>query len=291
MISGGIFMKTNIIFCILLSIAILVSGCSGGVTGKAVACNKPYIQVGTECCLDKDDSSICDKDEVVIQEEKKVEEPPVTQEVKAVETPARTYSLEQLKKDISTVYKKEVVFRDNKLGVNKIYDDINNSNYHFYDSTYVTIIQIANPSMNLNNFDEFKAFMDEYAKKKFELFVSLNEHPSDYEVIPIYFTKVHDGTNGKIIEYNQRAKVFKLFVGKETTSKQLQTPYGGAVLYIMCSPDLVAAVYPNDIASAGTSWSSLKEPDYDAMLENQLKADRDNAMEEADELLGLCNGQ
>jgi hypothetical protein len=176
------------------------------------------------------------------------------------------------------------------LGFYKIYDDINNSDYHFYDSTYVTIIQIVNPSIKLNSFDDFKGFMDEYAKKKFELFVRMNEPPTDYELIPSSFTTEHDGTNGKIIEYNQRAKVFKLFVVKESTSKQLQTPYGGVVLYIMCSPELIAAVYPNDIANAGTSWSSLKEPDYDAMHDNQLKADRDNAMEEADELLGLCSG-
>ena len=29
-----------------------------------VVCNKPYLLVGRECCLDKDDNSICDKDEI-----------------------------------------------------------------------------------------------------------------------------------------------------------------------------------------------------------------------------------
>jgi len=40
---------------------IVLSGCAQQVQ---ITCNKPYILVGTECCLDKDDNSICDSDEV-----------------------------------------------------------------------------------------------------------------------------------------------------------------------------------------------------------------------------------
>lgn len=45
---------------------LLVSGISG-----CIQCNKPYIQVGSECCLDTNDNSICDRDEV--QNESKTE--------------------------------------------------------------------------------------------------------------------------------------------------------------------------------------------------------------------------
>lgn len=44
------------------------SGSGGGsITGRVteeVVCNLPYIRYGIECCLDKDNNSICDKDEV-----------------------------------------------------------------------------------------------------------------------------------------------------------------------------------------------------------------------------------
>ena len=30
---------------------------------KLVECNKPYMRLGTGCCLDKDDNKICDDDE------------------------------------------------------------------------------------------------------------------------------------------------------------------------------------------------------------------------------------
>ena len=35
---------------------------------KQIVCNKPYILVGVECCLDKNDNSICDKDETLKEE-------------------------------------------------------------------------------------------------------------------------------------------------------------------------------------------------------------------------------
>jgi len=48
------------IFIILISLMIL-SGCANQTT-----CNKPYILVGENCCLDKDSNNICDSDEVKV---------------------------------------------------------------------------------------------------------------------------------------------------------------------------------------------------------------------------------
>jgi len=45
---------------------LLVSGCC-----QQITCNKPYILVGTECCLDQNDNSICDKDEVLVEPSEK----------------------------------------------------------------------------------------------------------------------------------------------------------------------------------------------------------------------------
>ena len=46
----------------LILISLFVVGC-GRQALTTTTCNKPYIVVGTECCLDQDDNSICDKDE------------------------------------------------------------------------------------------------------------------------------------------------------------------------------------------------------------------------------------
>ncbi len=54
------------IFFLLILIFFLVGCVTQLPTGqvvKQITCNKPYILVGNDCCLDEDDNSICDKDE------------------------------------------------------------------------------------------------------------------------------------------------------------------------------------------------------------------------------------
>jgi hypothetical protein len=76
-------MKKIIAIILLLSL-VLVVGCS-----QQMVCNKPYIQVGNECCLDNNDNNICDSDEnqIIEDEPQEVEEPevettlPVTEEL------------------------------------------------------------------------------------------------------------------------------------------------------------------------------------------------------------------
>ena len=43
---------------VLLAVVVLLSGC----VKESVVCRKPYMQAGSECCLDKNDDRVCDKD-------------------------------------------------------------------------------------------------------------------------------------------------------------------------------------------------------------------------------------
>ncbi|MFA5888476.1 MAG: hypothetical protein WC852_07245 [Candidatus Nanoarchaeia archaeon] len=52
-------MNKQILILILGVIILVFSGCT-----QKVICNKPYIQMGSECCLDQDGNNICDKDEI-----------------------------------------------------------------------------------------------------------------------------------------------------------------------------------------------------------------------------------
>lgn len=45
------------------AIFLILAACSPQQAQQGPTCNKPYILVGTECCLDKNDNAICDKDE------------------------------------------------------------------------------------------------------------------------------------------------------------------------------------------------------------------------------------
>lgn len=48
----------------------LLVGCTLQQPHINVVCNKPYIQIGTECCLDNNNNSVCDKDESISQDNK-----------------------------------------------------------------------------------------------------------------------------------------------------------------------------------------------------------------------------
>lgn len=74
----------KIIFALLVLTVLILSGCKEGITGGAVICNKPYMMVGTDCCLDENDNQICDKDEtepqaeqVDLPKEQPIEEPKI----------------------------------------------------------------------------------------------------------------------------------------------------------------------------------------------------------------------
>ena len=56
-------MKTPYVLLAFVSLLFvgLILGCSD--FGQAPTCNKPYILVGTDCCLDQNDNAICDSDE------------------------------------------------------------------------------------------------------------------------------------------------------------------------------------------------------------------------------------
>ncbi|MCX6776135.1 MAG: thioredoxin family protein [Candidatus Micrarchaeota archaeon] len=54
----GHYMKLIASLLVLLAAGILLSGCL-----KQVSCNPPYVQIGTKCCLDSNNNSICDEDE------------------------------------------------------------------------------------------------------------------------------------------------------------------------------------------------------------------------------------
>jgi len=53
-------MKKTILIGVLIITLLVISGCGQ----QQITCNKPYILVGTECCLDQNDNSICDRDEI-----------------------------------------------------------------------------------------------------------------------------------------------------------------------------------------------------------------------------------
>jgi hypothetical protein len=53
-------MKKLLLFIPIIILAVSLIGCA---QQQSLVCNKPYIQVGTECCVDENDNRVCDRDE------------------------------------------------------------------------------------------------------------------------------------------------------------------------------------------------------------------------------------
>src|SRR3989344_692516 len=68
-------MKKIVLICILFIISSCVTQAPKALVSNITepttiaiptfVCNKPYIQVGSECCLDENDNKVCDKDETI----------------------------------------------------------------------------------------------------------------------------------------------------------------------------------------------------------------------------------
>ncbi|MBI2134386.1 hypothetical protein HYU09_00200 [Candidatus Woesearchaeota archaeon] len=165
-LKGVVSLKLKYAISLLILFAFLVSACSP--QAKQPVCNKPYILVGNDCCLDKDDNSICDKDEV--KEETKVEETKqITPEEAAEET--KTFTIQDLQADIGNVLGKTVVLtKDPELDYAQIYSNkLENSKflgkYGFNPYSKFTIkkpemvIQITDSKHYLNDNKDFQNFV------------------------------------------------------------------------------------------------------------------------------------
>ncbi len=64
--------KYTIYATLMVFAVVLLSGCTQNQTQQSV-CNRPYILVGTECCLDQNGNNVCDKDEQTVKVQENVQ--------------------------------------------------------------------------------------------------------------------------------------------------------------------------------------------------------------------------
>lgn len=159
-------MKNRNYFLIFFVISLFfIAGC----TDQKVVCNKPYILVGTGCCLDKDNNNICDKDET--------QEVPVAQEVV-----------------VSNCYLPGNVAGSTTLGCsnfkveNKIINFILKSN----DAKIISIIDIELPNIGKSGCSKtfepsFEQAMKYHDTKEYELTCDFGEENSFYSDIFITY--------------------------------------------------------------------------------------------------------
>src|SRR3989344_5738625 len=163
-------MKLNYIplLAILLIVIVFVSGCTSQTPSNTqpqqVTCNKPYILVGTSCCLDQNDNSICDSDEPEPKPTPLVEEP---QEI------GQTFTINDLQADIGNVLGKTVFLtKDTELDHVSIYSSkilkakllgTYNAAPYYKPVTLKPeiVIEITDPEYYLTDLESFKNFVSQ----------------------------------------------------------------------------------------------------------------------------------
>ena len=130
----------------LLSLVLLLVACAPSQESNQIVCNKPYILVGSSCCLDKDDNLVCDSDEVKEMSE----------------------SVSQAESAPSS---KEISISDVQSGINKvlsakIFDfailtkSQSNNHYDFYTDVVTPLTIIAKESSS--SFNSFATSMEKF---------------------------------------------------------------------------------------------------------------------------------
>ncbi len=131
---GVLKIKFRFIVISLFIVLFLLSGCENvdlrdisdedleRISDKAVVCNKPYIRIGMECCLDQNDNKICDRDErELTPEEKEKEEKSVeTTQIQTKQTSGKLIQIPFKEGYASApdIWEDKIAF----VGVNKNYD-------------------------------------------------------------------------------------------------------------------------------------------------------------------------
>jgi len=126
-------LKLKYLSLFLVILIFFISACSNAntPTGNVIlepeksVCNKPYFEFkNNECCLDKDDNSICDKDEQTVEtlEVKETLKPEPEIETKEEET--KFLTIEDLQADMGNVIRETLVLtKDPEIGSALIYSN------------------------------------------------------------------------------------------------------------------------------------------------------------------------
>jgi len=246
-----------------------------------VVCNKPYILVGTSCCLDQNNNSICDKDETIkptgedatiIKEKDEIREKPKQQPKK-----------ENLIGDVDRI--KEEANKIIYQGLNNFWRSKQDPStedvvYHLGSRRRIVIAEIKNEKKFMDTYSNFSDFPlnFEFIGDEEGLFENKSIAPNTLENIS--WVKTHSSvqdwslTSGKIKEYLSYKQ------NKKTKAWKVHHSFN-----IYCAPNLYIRLFPD--------WYQWGQGIVDVELSlSNMKVDaltgRQKIIPKASELLERC---
>ncbi|MBW2980655.1 hypothetical protein KY360_04520 [Candidatus Woesearchaeota archaeon] len=291
---------------LIIALCLLVLGCARTPTGDFIEGNEDQVIN----CGDCDDGDKCTTD-ICAGENKTCTNIPIRRccgnnqcEIgetclTCVPDCGECYTMVKFQKDVNKLYDRKIFFTPNKA-VGKSFGEATSPDYDFYDSTYVTVIEMKNEEKFFLTFKDFGDFVRDIAEARFDKFTAkiAELYPEqDYELVTNYSIEVTGTLGGDMIVYGQWAKIYKKFrscaicnINNESyETLRLDEPVIEGVVYIRCAPDLAAAFYSNQPQMLEKFWTNLDEEEYDAQVETWLDREARGAYDEAATMLGYCS--
>ncbi|MBT3406554.1 hypothetical protein HN419_05305 [Candidatus Woesearchaeota archaeon] len=282
------------LYFLLLITIIAAIGCSTVEEPKQL-CNAPYIEfMAGECCLDADNNSICDSDE--ISEDLSTSQPieVLVEETDnlLIEESLLIVPADDLISFIDSVINIALEFRENDWGfrLNKFglhnYDVPVESKYDFYDSPYATIFifdhnitdKAITSAVNAR-YADFKLFM-EYKYNTSQYKIKFGRYPeyttSDFKIEFVFETEDLLEDNN-LFTFKRGAIVTNVVQGDQFDGDDFYGAWGLTRFYVPCGANAFVEIYPSAYADSGEwDWSmdELKEA-----LENDDVNNRDVALQ------------
>lgn len=267
---------------ILMLILIFIAGC-----GKEYVCSDGSIVSDISLC----EEEVEEPEEEELQEEIQEVQEEIIQEPEQETVEENILLVSQVQRYVDSVYRKDCFFDKNTVGYNKGYTATDLTYLDIYDSTHTTLLEITDKneyvlySSVLGKF--VKSFEDSKTLRSEDDIIGAMVEDPEYDEYELYFRDSLNYVKEDITQYSYWYKIYKLADKGGSAEKELFEPYVKTALYVRCSPNIIAAVYPNDVFFFDTVWPGV-EKEYDIMVQDRIATERNDALEEAKKLLELC---
>jgi len=283
-------MKKILSFVFIIALFFLIS-CS-----QKIECNKPYILVGAECCLDQNDNSICDEDETV-EESTEVEEE-TNKVVGLMElfrmAQSENITVKPIRENPTTpiVDPADYTLYENQGYIVASFEGSSLYSNNLYKALEYSIYIVVNPEKLIKTDDDLKNFIrkERSAVKDYFFFVSKsNPHRITDSLRKFVYedeqSEIDEG--GDIIIENRHKQYY-------TWSNVLQDPFFTITTNIRCGENAVISLNPKgSLTFAGLLFSdSSKEglsiTNTEKSFEAYIKDNRNNLLKSTKKFQEIC---
>jgi len=234
-------MKYKIIIGLL--IILFISGCT-----QQIICNKPYISIGADCCLDQNDDSICDSDEDEIEEET-VEQINKEEEIIEDKRNLDDYDIDKLEEDVRVSIRNYLLKQDQN---DPTYYNGNGQKFFVVKipKSKITDVKSFYNQFSAEKWEGYKHFVNAtelgwlqplLTEEKFDNEKEYRDYVQGRDLVEIeIIEKTYDLEEGKVLEYQFLPWIYDQF-------GTFQGAWVDTLLIykIYCSPNLIVFLRPD----------------------------------------------